>query len=204
MNDQPRLRTTHIADAADAMRLGDIGAGGFEFLGTSDTLAIGKAFTVRQQPTSNADDKAAATARHGEAATALSHPGEILVIQVDGQTEGATWGEAWTLRAMSRGLSGILIDGKTRDRAALQHRGFPILCRGASPLRSKGRMMTVAMEADLVIAGVRVRHGDTIAMDCDGFVCIPAEFAESVLEEAQAIALREEERDRGLEAQLKS
>jgi regulator of RNase E activity RraA len=47
--------------------------------------------------------------------------------------------------------------------------------------------------------GVTVRPGDLIAMDSDGFVCVPSEHAQAVLAEAGEVMRREERRDRALE-----
>lgn len=139
-------RTSHISDAADLLGVGiRQGAGGFFYLGDPDATAIGRAFTVRQVLAETLQSGAKPEARHGEAADRLASPGEILVIAIDGATEAATWGEAHTLRSIRRGLAGVLIDGATRDFAALGRRRFPVLCRASSPVRSSGRLHTVAM-----------------------------------------------------------
>jgi regulator of RNase E activity RraA len=193
-------RTSHISDAADLLGVGiRQGAGGFFYLGDPDATAIGRAFTVRQVLAETLQSGAKPEARHGEAADRLASPGEILVIAIDGATEAATWGEAHTLRSIRRGLAGVLIDGATRDFAALGRRRFPVLCRASSPVRSSGRLHTVAMNTEVAIAGVSINAGDLIAIDGDGFVSVPAEYAQDVLAEAEKIRLREETRDREIQ-----
>jgi regulator of RNase E activity RraA len=194
------LRTSHISDASDLLGIGARqAAGGFTFLGDPDQTAIGRAFPLRQVPIEALASGTTPAARQGEAAAELASPGDILVIAVDGETEAATWGEAHTLRATKRGLAGVLIDGATRDFGALRRRRFPILCRGSSPIRSSGRLHTATVGAEVVVMGVTVRPGDLIAMDGDGFVCVPSKYAQAVLAEAGEVMRREEQRDRALE-----
>jgi regulator of RNase E activity RraA len=200
--DQPVLRTTHLADAADELGLPSIGAGGMVFLGPPGRAVMGRAFTVQQRAVDLAPGAPAPATRHGEAAASLAAPGDILVIAVEGETAAATWGEAHTLRALRRGLAGVVIDGFTRDAEAVRGRGLPALVRGASPLRSLGRMETVSVGEGVHAAGVIVRAGDLVAIDGDGFVCVPAAQVEAVLARAAAIAAREDQRDRALQTGL--
>ncbi|MBD9597303.1 hypothetical protein IB270_31205 [Ensifer sp. ENS05] len=189
------LRVTHIADAADQLGLsGRIGSGGLAFVGSEKTV-IGPAYTVHQRAVGS---NGGGALRHGEAATTLSRPGQIIVIQVEGETSGATWGEAHALRAAARGLSGLLTDGSIRDHEALRDGTFPTMFGAASPFRSAGRLETVSVDLPVVVHGVTIRPGDLIAMDGDGFVCLPEERANEVIEIAQSIAAREIERDEAI------
>jgi regulator of RNase E activity RraA len=160
---------------------------------------IGRAFPLRQVPVESLSSGTAPVTRHGAAAAELASPGDILVTAIDGETEAATWGEAHTLRATKRGLAGVLIDGATRDLVALGRRRFPFLCLESSPVRSSGRLQTAAINAEVVVVGVTVRPGDLIAIDCDGFDCVPSEHAQAVLVEASNVMRREKQRDRNLE-----
>lgn len=190
------IRVSHLADAADQLGFGDTVGGSLPaWLGRPGTMAIGPAFTVQQRAVPYAEGDQAPQTRHGEVAASLVPAGSLIVIDVQGETAGATWGEAQTLRARNRGAVGVLINGCTRDLEGLRERGFPVLCRGASPLRSKGRMETVAIECDLHVMGVHIRHGDIVAIDADGFVRLHAEHVEAVLARAREIAHLERERD---------
>jgi regulator of RNase E activity RraA len=201
MNSSP-VRVTHLADAIDhlGLREGVGGAGLPVWLGRSGATVIGRAYTIQQRAIAPAPGDKPPTPRHSEVVSTLAAPGDLLVIAIDGDCVGATWGEAQTQRAVNRQVAGVLIDGCTRDLDALRALGHPILCRGASPFRSLGRLETVALGGEVQIAGVRVRHGDTIALDGDGFVCIAAEHTEAVMVRAQDIARAEEERDQRLRA----
>ncbi len=199
----PVVRTTHLADAADALA-SDLGlalpvaAGGLRYVGPPGGTAMGPAFTLQQHAVATPPDQPAPPTRHGEAASTLASPGDVLVIAIAGAPDAATWGEAQTLRAKGRGLAGVLIDGCTRDIEAVQDEGLPMMVRGISPIRSARRMQTMSVGAEVAIAGVRIRPGDLVALDADGFVCIPARHVGAVLAKARAIATAEAARDRAL------
>lgn len=198
---EPVFRVSHLADAADRLGCGiGAGAGLDTWLGGKGMMAIGKAFTIQQRAVVVPAGAAEPKLRHGEVVRTLANPGELLVIDVDGDTVGATWGEAHMLRARNRGLAGVLINGYTRDREGLLERAFPVLCRGASPFRSNGRLETVAVACTVDFMGIEIRHGDVVAIDSDGFIRIRAEQAEAVIALAREIALQEQERDRKLDA----
>jgi regulator of RNase E activity RraA len=196
------LRVTHLADAIDQLALqAGVGGGNLPvWLGRPESMVIGRAYTVQQRAIASGANDTAPMPRHGEAVSSLAAPGDVLVIAVDGITCGATWGEAHTQRAINRHLAGVLIDGCTRDLAALRELGHPVLCRGASPWRSVGRLETVAMGVTVQVAGVAIRHGDTLAMDGDGFICMAPEHTDVVMARARDIAQAEHVRDQRLRA----
>lgn len=111
---------------------------------------------------------------------------------------GVYLGGAHTLRAMARCLGGVLINVATRDGSYIRKRQFPAACLGFSPVRSAGRLETVAIGEPVNVAGVHISAGDLVAFDDDGVVCIPAASADVVIERAQRILQRELERDRDL------
>lgn len=198
----PAVRVTHLADAIDQLGL-RVGVGGASlpvWLGSPGKTVMGRAYTIQQRAIAPAAGEKPPTPRQGEVVSTLAAPGDLLVIAIDTDQTGATWGEAQTQRAVNRQVAGVLIDGCTRDLDALRALGYPILCRGASPFRSLGRLETVALCGEVQIAGVRIRHGDTVALDGDGFVCIAPEHIEAVLARAKEIALAEQARDQRLRA----
>ncbi len=201
-HDMKGLRSGHFSDAMDDLGIAGGAAGGLISLAPAGVTAIGRAFTLRQAIVT---DKRATkpVTRHAEAARELAAPGDMLVIDVGGHLGNSTWGEAMTLRAMARGLAGVLIHGATRDASSIRERQFPIGCFGLSPKRSGGRLETVALGEPVEVAGVRIRPGDLVAFDEDGLVCVPVESIEAVLVQARIIASREADRDRELEAILK-
>jgi|GEM_PF-1160627 len=190
------IRTTHLADAADALGL-PFGAGGAGMIwaGGPEAGVSGRAFTVQQRALAPGEAAGAEGPSHRDVAERLAQSGDIIVIGVEGTTNGATWGEAHALRAFNRGVAGVLIDGNTRDAGTLAALAMPVFYRGISPLKSTGRLRTVSINGDVEIAGSTVRNGDFVALDADGFVVIPANDADVVLARAQQIADKEAERN---------
>ncbi|MBD9596394.1 RraA family protein [Ensifer sp. ENS05] len=196
MNIDPLVRVTHIADAADELGLClDSGSGAMHWLGKSGGIAIGRAFTIHQRAAKPAPGEPVPKLLHKDVVSDLVEPGDLVVIGVEGQTRGATWGEAHAMRARNRGAVGVLIDGLTRDLDGLKDQGLSVLCRGATPFRSVGRLETVSIRGDVEIDGVHIRHGDIVAIDADGFMCLSPEHAEAVLAKASEIARKEQARD---------
>lgn len=190
------LGVGQISDALDELGLPQNAGGGFQVIAGKGTV-FGRAFTLRQELAP------AGTVRQAEAALTLANPGDILVIDAQGRSDIVTWGEGHTLRAMVNGLAGILLHGATRDAEALATRPMPVLCRGTSPLRSKGRMNTVAMGEVLDIDGVRIGPGDLVAMNADGIVAVRPEDEARVIAKALEILAFETARDKELEARTR-
>ena len=124
-----------ISDAMDELKLPQNAGGGYRLLGGRGGTAFGRAFTLKQVMIEVGGE---GVVRHGEAALSLAMPGDILVVDAGGNTDIVTWGEGHTLRALSNHLNGVVIHGATRDAEALESTELPVLCRGTSPVRSKG------------------------------------------------------------------
>jgi regulator of RNase E activity RraA len=184
-----------ISDAMDELGLPTNAGGGYRLLGGKGGTAYGRAFTLKQIMVEAGGE---GIVRHGEAALSLATPGDILVIDAGGNTDIVTWGEGHTLRALSNRLAGVVIHGATRDAEALKTSELPVLCRGTSPVRSKGRLHTAAIGEPVQLVNVRVFQGDLVAISMDGLVCIPAGHEGDVLKKACEIQLIEMKRDTAL------
>ncbi len=192
------LATGQISDAMDDLGIARGVISGLHTLAAMETPMVGRAFTLRQAPARDA----AAKARHVEVARDLAQPDDVIVIDVGGRLDVCSWGYAHTLRAMTRGAAGLIIDGAVRDVAEIRTTGFALFCRGYSPVRSTGALETISMREPVVIGGVQVKHGDLLVGDEDGIICIPDEHADKILAQAQKIAAAEQERDDKLRAAL--
>ncbi len=207
MNDYTKyasVRVTHVADAVDKLGA-DYGSGGsgLTFYGESRRCAIGRAFTVQQVEISQGEETVEKP-RHGEAVTKLSQPGDIVVIDVPVGVDVATWGEAHTLKAIARGLAGVLVNGGARDVATLRTLPFPALIARASPFKSFGRIRTSEIGGAVSIGETRVETGDILVIGDEGFMVLPQSKAVAVLDRALAIAQLEIARDDELFMQLAS
>lgn len=188
-----------LSDAMDELGLPQNAGGGYRLLGGRGGTVFGRAFTLKQELVAAGEDS---VTRQGEAALSLASAGDILVIDAGGNTGVATWGEGHSLRAQINGLNGVVLHGATRDARRLEEGPLPILCRGTTPVRSKGRFRTASVGEPVTLADVRVAPGDLLAMDMDGIVCLPWGLAKEILTKALKILKIEGERDIHLRERL--
>ena len=119
-----------------------------------------------------------------------ARPGEVLVVDGEGDDRGALFGELMTLQALANGLAGIVVDGPVRDRTAVTRSGFPVFAASVTPRVGSNRRVGETQIA-IQCGGVVVRPGDLILGDDDGVAVIAAEQAATVLEAAEAIRRKE-------------
>lgn len=191
------IRTGHLSDAMDELGLASNAGGAYRHLGAEE-LVIGRALTI-QQVLATEDGQ---IARQGEVASEIASPGDVIVIDAAEVGDIVTWGEAHSLRALANGVRGVIIDGLVRDIEGLARRGLPIFYRDTSPVRSKGRLHTAAINSPVELRAVEVKAGDWVAADSDGIVVIKPKDFDSVCAKALEIRERESERDAALERSL--
>jgi regulator of RNase E activity RraA len=107
---------------------------------------------------------------------------DVLVVS---RCEGSFWGELLSTAARYRGCRGVIIDGQTRDAAAIIGMGFPVFCRGIHCADSRGRIEVVGHNIVIACGGVTVGPGDLVLADYDGVVVVPLATAEDVLAAAE-------------------
>lgn len=119
----------------------------------------------------------------------LCRPGDVLVI---GSVAGtaAMWGGLASQYAVAIQLAGVVIDGSTRDAAAIRELGLPVWTRQVSARRPT-KSCIGGVNVPVVCGGTIVRPGDIVVADDDGVVVVPQEAATSVLADAEARAARE-------------
>jgi regulator of RNase E activity RraA len=195
------IGTGPVSDAMELLRLPRAVITGWRFL-TQDPLKaiVGPAYTVRQGPKSRAAAHEENRMRQREVAGGLAPAGCVVVIDVAGRTDVCTWGENLSLLAQSRGVAGMIAHGAVRDSEAIRRVGFPVLCRGLSPIASRWDLETVALNEPVTIDGVLIRPGDIVYGDADAVLAIPQESADAVFERAAAIQRDEEQKRRELAA----
>lgn len=117
--------------------------------------------------------------------------GDILVINNEGSTTVACWGELATLSAVSAGLSGVVIDGAARDVDDIRKMRYPVFARACVPNAGEPKghgEINVEIEA----GGQTVRPGDWIVGDESGVVVIPGERAYEIARRALEVKKTEE------------
>jgi RraA family protein len=137
----------------------------------------GPAFTVW---TRSGDNKAI------HQALSLAQPGDVIVVNGQGDENRALLGELMGGRAKANGIAGFVVDGAARDAETLAEIGMPVFARAVTPAGpykyGPGRVgLTIA------VGGVAVAPGDVVIGDADGVVVIPQAQAEEVADAAEAV-----------------
>jgi 4-hydroxy-4-methyl-2-oxoglutarate aldolase len=134
-------------------------------------------------------------------ALTVAKPGDILVINTQGNVTNAPFGELLGASVQKIGILGIIIDGVLRDGEALEAMKLPAYSRGLCP---NGCNKDGAGEVGAIIAcgGVAVRPGDVIIADRDGVTVVPladaAEVARLSVEKVASEAKRAAEIEKGV------
>ena len=189
------LPTSCVSDAMEELNLPRSVLVGFRLVGDPDTVFCGPAFTVKQGRKPSGSDRNTRLVRHGEVSRSLAPEGSMVVVDVEGIRDVAAWGEAHSYRCLDRGVVGLVINGAIRDARSIEKSGFPVLCKGYSPVKSQWDLATESIGEPLTIDGVRIHGGDIVVADVDGVVVVPSGRVEAVFERARAIRDRETARD---------
>ncbi len=115
-------------------------------------------------------------------------PGEDLVVVVDmGSTECGLWGSEIGMKAMTKGVVGVVLDGACRDSYEANLEQVVVWCTQRTFNHVYGRLENGGVNVPIQCAGVMVRPKDIICGDDDGVLVIPYEKAEKVLYFAEMI-----------------
>lgn len=127
------------------------------------------------------------------AAAAVDDSGSdhVLVIANAGRLDVSCWGGILSRAAIGRGIQGTVVDGAVRDASEAAELGYPVFARAVVPVSARGRIVQLAMDEEIDVAGVAVGPGDYVIADGNGLAFIPGEYAERVIAFAEAIVERE-------------
>jgi 4-hydroxy-4-methyl-2-oxoglutarate aldolase len=145
-----------------------------------EAKSAGFALTVQTVP---AREVAPACPYAGELAAVDSlADGDVLVVS---ESACSFWGELLSTAAKYSGCRGVILDGPTRDSAAIREMGFPVFHVGFHPADSLGRLDVVDHNIPINCGGVLVYPGDLVLADHDGVVVVPSAAAEETLRLAE-------------------
>lgn len=143
-------------------------------LDSSKTVyTVGTAITVRIPATDSTMVYKAMT---------YAEPGDVLVIDMQGEKRHACWGEMTTLTAKRFGLEAVVIDGLNTDSKEIKELGLPVFSRGQSNLTTKIQGFRGDVNVPIQCGGAVVCPGDLILANNDGILAIPFDFAEKFAE----------------------
>lgn len=176
--------TCALSDAMDTLGITGV-LPGLRRLSGSKPVA-GRAVTVELGPAGPERP-----ARHlCTAAVAASGPGQLIVVSHPGG-QCAGWGGLLSLAASTRGIAGVVIDGPARDVDEAQALDFAVIGREPTPVTARSRIVEVAWNEPVQVAGVAVAPGDIVVADANGVAVVPAARAGEVLAKAREIVARE-------------
>ena len=152
------------------------------------TRIVGPALTVRNIQRTAQIHKAALDKSNtqGESeAHNLAEAGDVLVIE--GVMGCSNMGGQSATMARRQGFAGAIVDGTVRDPEQYRGMGWPVWCRGFTPITGKYRMQTVEVNGKIQVCGIQVSPGDLVCADEAGVAVVPREQAAAVLEAARKI-----------------
>lgn len=121
-------------------------------------------------------------------------PGDILVVDVKGDTYRAIAGDFVVGMMQTLEIGGLVVDGVIRDLIDIKKLNFPVFSKGTT-VSSGGKTGPGETNVAISCGGVAVQPGDIIVGDVDGVVVIPKDQAEAVLKKAQEKEAADEERE---------
>lgn len=121
----------------------------------------------------------------------LSNTGDVIVINNDGGTHVAPWGELATLSCVKKGVAGVVIDGAVRDVDDIRTMKFPLFAKAIVPNAGEPKGMG-EINAEIQCCGQPVRPGDWIIGDESGVVVIPSGRAMEIARRALEVRKNEE------------
>ncbi|VTU23621.1 4-hydroxy-2-oxoglutarate aldolase [Variovorax sp. SRS16] len=112
-------------------------------------------------------------------------PGDVIVIDADGDVTNAVIGGILSFYAATIGTVGVVLDGAIRDLAEIRERDFPVYARGVNH-RGPYKDGPGEINVPVSVGGMLVRPGDIVVGDQDGLMAFAPEEAELLIEKARA------------------
>ena len=153
-----------------------IGTTGLHPVNRSTVSVCGNAFTVRVRSGDNLLIHKALD---------MLLPGDVLVVDGEGDVSRALVGEIMMTSARVHGAVAFVMDGAVRDVDAFEEHKFPCWARGVS-LRGPYKDGPGSINLPITVGGMQVNPGDIIVGDADGLVAISPSEALDIASKAKA------------------
>ena len=187
-----KLDTCAVSDALDS--LGLKGATWGVRPQWSCPKIAGRAVTMKIKPAGLQQP----TQHLGTAPIEAAQPGDIIVIDNGGKLEFSCWGGLLALSAKLKGVSGVVIDGASRDIDEARELEFPVYARSVVPMTARNRVVQESFNQEIQFAGVQCHPGDLVLADGSGIIIIPREKEAEVVAAAEGIYAKEQEMAAGI------
>ena len=175
-------------------------AGDFRVL-HSDKKLVGRAFTVQFMPlrpdldgVASAKAKAAGLPRlNNQAAIDMLQPGDVLVVDLFGQSEGGTIvGDNLFYYIMkATNGAGLVVDGAIRDLEGISRMAMPAYFRTAHP-SAISNVTVSGINIPVRIGNATVMPGDLVFGDAEGVYFVPPALVQQVIDNADVIHIHDE------------
>jgi 4-hydroxy-4-methyl-2-oxoglutarate aldolase len=174
--------------------------GGFRVLHPGNKL-VGRAFTVQFMPARpDVDDVLTAKAKakglarwNNQVAIDMLQPGDVLVVDLFGKTEGGTIVGDNLFYYIMKGArgAGLVVDGSIRDLDGISEMDMPAYFRNVHP-SAIGNVMLTGINIPVRIGNVTVMPGDLVFGDPEGVFFIPPQLVKQVVDNADVIHVHDE------------
>jgi 4-hydroxy-4-methyl-2-oxoglutarate aldolase len=156
-----------------------------QFMETAEPVEmVGQVITVRIPPEDS-------TMVHK--ATEIAEPGDVIVVDMQGHTTNAPWGEMTTRAAIESGVTGAVIDGSITDSREIDELEFPVYARGKSARTTRLHGRGGEINSPVQIGGTVVNPGDIAIGNEDGVLFLRREKVDEAIEYCNEVKSQEEE-----------
>ena len=124
--------------------------------------------------------------------------GDVVVMDLDGADNAASWGGLASRIAQRRGVRGTIVWGCCRDVEEIRAIGYPVWSHAVSPRRSRNDFTFGSINEPIAIQGITITRDDYILADETGIVCVPRARLREIVELSSRILDQEAK----LEAQV--
>jgi len=147
---------------------------------------VGPAFTLRFVPAREdlATPASWSNPISTRAAIEAMPAGCVAVVDAMGVADAGIFGDILCARMAKRGVAALVTDGAVRDVTGVRATGMPVWCQGVAAPPSVAGLTFVGWGEPVGCGGVAVFPGDTVVVDDDGAVLIPAALVAEVAAEA--------------------
>jgi len=129
-------------------------------------------------------------------------PGDVVVIDANGEEKGACLGATMASGFKEMGASGVVADGYVLTGEVIRKReGIPVFCRGTISV-SRGMDKPGWINVPVVCGRVIVSPGDLVLGDEDGVVIVPKDYIQDIIEEVESHGNQREGANRPLDGKI--
>ena len=162
---------------------------------------VGRAFTVQFMPARpdldavmNAKAQAAGIPRlYNQAALDMLQPGDVLVVDLFGKTDGGTivGDNLFYYMMKSAKCAGLVVDGSVRDLEGISDMDMPAYFRKAHPSFITNVTIT-GINVPVRIGNATVMPGDMVLGDPEGIYFIPPQLVQQTVDNADVVHIHDE------------